>query len=122
MKPLDAYNKVNTSTLSGRELEAHVLTKAAMALKEVKDNWDTPQRDQLLEVAVRYNQRVWSLFQGEILSENSQLPRELKENLINLSNFIDIRLLEIMAKPQKDKLDIVININLNIAAGLKGAV
>ena len=32
------------ATQSGREIEAAVLTKAAVKLKECQDNWDAPDR------------------------------------------------------------------------------
>ncbi|MCP4689490.1 MAG: flagellar biosynthesis regulator FlaF [Desulfobacterales bacterium] len=106
--------------MSGRDVEARVLTKAAVKLKECQDKWDTDERDALLDEALMYNQRIWSIFQAELTRKDNPLPRQLKENLLNLSVFIDKRIFEVMAFPDFDKLTTVININNNIAAGLRG--
>lgn len=114
-----AYESVDKSTMSGRDVEAAVLTKAALKLKECQDNWDTHDRDEKLDVALKFNQRIWSLFQGELAKEDNPLPTELKANLLSLSAFIDRRIFETMAYPTPDKLTIIININNNLAAGLR---
>jgi flagellar protein FlaF len=118
--PLDAYQSVESTTLEGRELEASVLTKAALRLQEVKQRWDTPDRDQLLDEALRYNQRIWTFFQAEVLQDDNPLPVEIKRNILQLSTFVDRRIFDVMAYPSANKLDALININKGIAAGLRG--
>jgi flagellar protein FlaF len=121
-KPLDAYKKTEQQTVSGRHLEARVLTKCALALKECQENWDTwepEDRDSRLDAALKYNQLIWSVFQGELARDDNPMPREIRENLLNLSIFIDKRILEVRAFPDPAKLNPIIDINLNIAAGLK---
>jgi flagellar protein FlaF len=115
---IEAYRNVQKATLSGRELEASVLIKAAHLLKECKDNWDEPDRAQRLDHALRYNQKLWSFFQAELSRPDHPMPKKLREDLLSLSLFIDKRTFEIMASPSPEKLEILININLNIAAGL----
>ncbi|TWJ18877.1 flagellar biosynthesis regulator FlaF [Geobacter argillaceus] len=116
---INAYTTVQTENLSGRELEAHVLTKAGMRLKQVVDNWNAPEREEKLTEAIRYNQKVWSFFQAELSDPENPLPRNLKEDILNLSLFIDKRLFEVLAYPSPEKLQIVIDINFNLAAGLR---
>lgn len=118
--PLDAYQSVEKSTLSGRELEASVLTKAALKLQQVQQDWDAADRDARLDEALKYNQRVWSFFQSEVSQAENPLPAEIKQNILALSVFVDRRIFEVMAYPAPEKLDILININRNIAAGLRG--
>ena len=120
VNPIDAYQAVEKETLSGRALEASVLTKAAQRLRLVQENWQQPDLDALLEEVLRYNQRIWSLFQAELTQPENELPAEIKANLLNLSMFVDKRTFEVMAYPAPEKLDVLININLNIAAGLRG--
>jgi flagellar protein FlaF len=117
---LAAYKTVQKITSSGREIEALVLTRAAQILAEVQNNWDAPDRDELLDEALRYNQRIWSIFQGELLKEDNPLPRQLRADILSLSAFIDRRIFEVMASPDPGKLNVIVNINLNIAAGLRG--
>ena len=117
--PTQAYESVNNSTMSGREIEAAVLTKAARKLKECQDAWDADNHDAKLDTALKFNQRIWSIFQGELAREDNPLPRKLKVDLLSLSAFIDRRIFEIIANPSPEKLTIIININNNIAAGLR---
>jgi flagellar protein FlaF len=115
----DTYASIDKEGMSQRELEASVLTKAGMMLKKCQDNWDNPDLDAQLEEAVRYNQKVWSFFQSELSMPDNPLPKNLREDILNLSLFVDKRLFEVLAYPEPKKLDIVISINLNLAAGLR---
>ncbi|MFN3480501.1 MAG: flagellar biosynthesis regulator FlaF [Thermodesulfovibrionales bacterium] len=115
---IEAYREVQKKTMSGRELEASVLIKAAHKLKHCKDNWDSQDLQERLDEALKYNQRLWSFFQAELSRPDNPLPKKLREDLLSLSIFIDKRIFEIMVSPSPEKLDILININLNIAAGL----
>ena len=117
--PIETYESVNKSTASGREIEAAVLSKAAKKLKECQYNWDAPDRADRLDQAIRYNQRIWSILQAELDKDENPLPGEIKINLLRLSAFIDQRSLDIMAYPEPQKLNIIIDINNNIAAGLR---
>ena len=42
---VNAYTAIHKESLSGRELEASVLSRAGLMLKSVKDNWNAPDRD-----------------------------------------------------------------------------
>ena len=117
--PLEAYQTVDKTTMSGRETEARVLTQAALKLQECQGNWDAEDRDEKLDEALKYTQRIWSVFQGELAKPDNPLPRQLKINLLRLSSFIDKRIFEAMSYPSPEKLTAVININRNIAAGLR---
>ena len=117
--PVNAYTTQQKENLSGRELEASVLSRAGLMLKSVKDNWGAPDRDQKLLEAVKFNQKVWSFFQAELSDPENPLPKNLREDILNLSIFIDKRLFEVLAYPDPEKLAIVIDIDFNIAAGLR---
>ena len=117
--PLQAYDTVNKKTMPGREIEAAVLTKAARKLKDCQESWDTENRDEKLSEALKFNQLVWSIFQGELNKEDNPLNRKLRADLLRLSAFVDRRIFETIADPSPAKLNIVISINNNIAAGLR---
>ena len=119
--PLEAYQTVDRTTMSGREVEARVLSQAALKLKNCQNNWDAEDRDAKLDEALKYNQRIWSIFQGELAKEDNPLPKQLKQDLLSLGAFIDRRIFDTMAFPAPEKLTVVININQNIAAGLRGS-
>ncbi|MBW2370154.1 MAG: flagellar biosynthesis regulator FlaF [Deltaproteobacteria bacterium] len=119
--PVEAYQDVEKATISGRETEARVLNKAAQKLKNCQDNWDAVDREEKLDEALRFNQRIWSIFQGELSRDVNPLPKQLRRDLLRLSAFIDRRIFETMAYPSAEKLTAVININNNIAAGLRAS-
>lgn len=116
---VNAYTSMQKEHLSGRELEASVLSRAGMMLKQVQENWNEPGRDQKLLEAIKFNQKVWSFFQAELSDPENPLPKKLREDILNLSIFIDKRLFEVLAYPEPEKLAIVIDIDFNIAAGLR---
>jgi flagellar biosynthesis activator protein FlaF len=115
---LAAYRNMQRSTMSERELEASVLTQAALKLKDCQDNWEVCDNSKLDE-ALRYNQLIWTIFQSELAKESNPLPKKIKEDILSLSIFTDKRTFDIMAYPAPEKLTAIININLNIAAGLR---
>jgi flagellar biosynthesis activator protein FlaF len=118
---MEAYQKVQKSCSTAREVEAAVLTKAALKLKTCQANWSAIDRDQVLREALGFNQQIWNIFQGELLKSENPLPRQVREDILNLSAFIDKRALEVMAFPAPEKLTALIDINLNLAAGLRGS-
>jgi flagellar protein FlaF len=116
---LEAYRTVQKTSTSGREIEAIALTNAAMKLKECQNKWENPNRDDMLHKAVRYNQMIWSMFQSELFKKDNPLPKQLRQYILSLGVFIDKRLIDSLAFPSPEKLNIVININLSLAAGLR---
>ncbi|HET6466385.1 MAG TPA: flagellar biosynthesis regulator FlaF [Nitrospiria bacterium] len=118
--PIKAYENVERATIPGRELEASVLIRAAALLKHCQDNWKGDILDDNLRDALVYNQKVWSIFQGELVRPDHPLPLSLRQDILRLSLFIDQRILDIMASPSPEKLNVIIQINQNLAAGLRG--
>lgn len=117
--PLDLYRKVEKETLSGRDLEASVLLKAAQKLLAARHRLASAKDVETLDEALRYNQRLWTLFQSELAAPENPLPQPLKENLLALIGFIDRRTFALMADPIPERIDVLIEINRNIASGLQ---
>jgi len=92
-----------------------------MLLKECKEKWNGEGHFKRLDEALRFNQRIWTIFQDEMIREDNPLPVEIRQNILNLSLFIDKRIIEVMREPDPEKLNILIGINLNIAQGLRGS-
>lgn len=121
--PYNVYKKAEEKSLAGKDLEVAVLVKGARLLKECQRKWETYTQKQLLmelAEACKYNQRIWAVFQTEALQEDNPMPVQLKRNIILLAGYIDKRLLDVLAYPNPKKLTQVIDININIAAGLRG--
>jgi flagellar protein FlaF len=118
---LETYRTVQKTTMSDREIEASVLAKAAAKLQYCRDNWSAEDRQARLDEALKFNQLMWSIFQGELAKTDHPMPKKLREDILSLGAFIDKRIFEVMAYPTPEKLTIIININLNLAAGLRGS-
>jgi flagellar biosynthesis activator protein FlaF len=118
---INAYKQTIKSTLSGRELEASILSKAARLLRVCQEEWNEEGHFARLDEALVFNQRIWTIFQDELIREDNPLPSQLKGDILRLSLFVDKRIVEVMNDPSPDKLDVIININQNIAAGLRGS-
>lgn len=116
-----SYQAVEKGTSSERDTEARVLTQGALKLIDCQKKWNTPGHGDLLNSALRYNQRVWTIFQVEASKPDNPLPDDIKKNILQLSRFIDQRIFDIMAFPTPEKMNIIITINQNIAAGLRGS-
>ena len=54
------------------------------------------------------------------MKADNPLPKQLKQDILSLSSFIDKRILEVMGNPAPERLGIIIKLNLNLAAGLRG--
>ncbi len=118
---LDAYRSAQASNMSGREIEAAALTRCALLLDDCRKHWAAPDRPEKLAEALRTNQVVWSILQSELVKPDNPLPADIRNNILTLSLFIDNRIIDLMANPQPERLKIIIDINLNLAAGLRGS-
>ena len=116
---INAYQHVQKETMSGRETEARVLAQAALKLKKCQENWDSETRRTDLEEAFEYNSQVWSIFQTELTKPDHPMDKELRQNILNLSVFIEKKIYETRAYPAPEKLTAIININNSLAAGLR---
>ncbi len=125
-KPLNPYaqaagaygDNAQKHTPDQRELEGRILLKSASMLAALQNDWDnvTPE---LLEETLKYNRQIWLIFYDTALENpEGNRPNDLRSNIINLANFIFKREMDVMAKPEKQKLDILVSINREIAAGL----
>jgi flagellar biosynthesis activator protein FlaF len=116
--PAQAYARTAQQTLQGRDLEAHVLLKSAARLQGIRDNWDARRDD--LEAALLANRKIWTIFVSSMSAEDCQMPAMIRSNIINLGMFIFNRSIQLAVEPRPQQLDSLIDINRNIAAGLRG--
>lgn len=112
-----AYQQVAQQTVSPRVLEANLLSRAATQLQIVRDNWDTKRHE--LRDALLFNRKLWNIFLTSVTGEDSQLPTKLRENIANLGLFVMKQTLSMQDDPVPQKLDTLININRELAAGLR---
>lgn len=116
-KKINAYQTHTKTTETVQETEAAVLEKAAFCLENAQR---APEDHGVFEDALQFNQQVWTAIQS-VLDDNNQLPPEIVANLMSLSIFIDRQLARALVTEDRDMLSAVININRNIASGLRDA-
>lgn len=99
-----------------RQTEAWALTEAARRLREAQQA-DPFDAGRFLD-ALRLNWRLWTIFQAELCSPECQVPMDIRRNMLALSNFVDKTTVGLLANPQPEKANVLININRELAAGL----
>jgi flagellar protein FlaF len=113
----NAYATASKTGLSGRELEASLLIRAAAQLQSVRDDWDA--RKQGLDEALAYNRKLWTVLATAATEPDNPLPEPVKQDLSRLAVFIFKRTLDLMIEPDAAKVEPLISINRNVAAGLR---
>ena len=112
-----AYQQVGKQTVAPRVLEANLLSKSAAQLQRIRDDWDNSSHG--LQAALVFNRRLWNVFISSVTKEESKLPRELRQNVANLGLFVMKHTVTVQSRPEPRKLDVLININRELAAGLR---
>jgi flagellar protein FlaF len=113
------YASTAQKTSSPRDLEADLLIKAAAQLQSVCDDWTN--RSPELDAALLYNRRLWTIFATSATRPENPLPKQIKQNIANLSIFIFNQTINIQTDPSPEKVPALISINREVAAGLRGA-
>jgi flagellar protein FlaF len=108
------------STTDPRMLEGQILLKAAMKIEDLQTRMKNGENIDFREIGdvLDYNQKLWTVFVSDAGDPAHPLPQEIKNNIASLGLFIFKRTIEVRANPEPGKLQILININRNIAAGL----
>ncbi len=112
-----AYSSIAKKTGNPRELEADLLLEAAARLQAVREGWDKKRTD--LEAALINNRRLWSIFVTSATSADNPLPAPVRQNIANLGLFVFKQTIALQIDPKPDNLVSLININRELAAGLR---
>ncbi|TAK99226.1 MAG: flagellar biosynthesis regulatory protein FlaF [Rhodospirillaceae bacterium] len=111
-----AYQQQQKRNLSPREVEAMAFTKAALMLEDAKKHIDNITE---YSKALRFNHLLWTIIQADLTDPENQLPPEIKANVMSLSIFVDKQTTKALRSTTVNDLDVLININRNLAAGLR---
>ncbi len=114
---VNKYGKQAKETPDQRELEGQLLLKAANEIQKLHDRWDEATPEDLDNI-LNYNRKLWMVFFDTALENPDSRPVDLRNNIVNLCNFIFKRSIDILSQPSKEKLRVLIDINRQIAAGL----
>jgi flagellar protein FlaF len=114
---MNAYARVSQTALSPRELEATVLMKAATRLQGIRDNWEAKSAE--LGDALRFNQKLWTILATSVTDRDSQVPPDIRQQIVDLALFIFQHTIDVQIEPEPQKLAVLVNINRELAAGLR---
>jgi len=118
----NTYSKVQKETVSGRDLEARVLSKASVLLKRILETPAGPERERSLNEGVRFNLRVWDVFQADWENPECALAQNTRTDLLRLSVYVHKTSLEVLAYGAPEKINSLINIDDRLVAGLSTPV
>jgi flagellar protein FlaF len=113
-----AYARAANTTVSPREIEARALLKAARQLHEVATDWTGA--DERMRAALLFNRKLWSILMSAVMEDDNPQPREIRQNIANIGIFVMKQTSEMQISPDPSKLQCLIDINRNLAAGLSG--
>lgn len=117
-----AYAKIANEVADPRELEARLLLDAAAKLQAVLDRWDSKASPRVgpngLAEALLYNRRLWLIFIDAVMSDQNELPVEIRQNILNLSVFVMGETYSLMTAPKPHHAANLIKINRALSAGL----
>jgi flagellar protein FlaF len=114
----NVYARVAKTGQAPREIEASVLLNAASRLQAISDSWSTKQAE--LNEALTYNRKIWTVLSTAVTEDSNPLPLPVKQNIASLALFIFNRTIANLVDPTPEKLKVLISINREIAAGLRG--
>lgn len=112
-----AYGTVAQQTASPRDLEAQLLLKAASRLQAVHDHWERQKSN--LDSALLFNRKLWTVFLTSATSKENPLPADVRQNVANIGIFVMNQTIAMMGNPRREQLPSLININRELAAGLR---
>ena len=114
-----AYSATAQKTANPREVEADLLLDAAARLQAIRDGWD--ERKNELSAALLNNRRLWSIFISTVTNPDNPLPTQVRQNIANLGLFVLNHTIKLEARPEPSRLDVLISINREVAAGLRAS-
>ena len=114
-----AYRITAKQIASPRDLEADLLLKAASRLQAIRDAWDGAKSG--LDDALLYNRKLWSIFLTSATGDDCALPTDVRRNVANLGLFVMKQTVSMISDPKPERLNSLININRELAAGLRGS-
>jgi flagellar protein FlaF len=86
-------------------------------MQRIRENWALADAE--LPSALRFNRKLWNIFLNSATREDNPLPAAIRQNIANLGLFVLKQTIKVEARPEPGRLDVLININREIAAGLR---
>jgi flagellar protein FlaF len=114
-----AYQTMAKRTGSPRDLEANLLSKSALNMQRIRENWELADAE--LPSVLKFNRKLWNVFLNSATKDDNPLPASIRQNIANLGLFVLNHTIKLEARPEPSRLDVLININREVAAGLRAS-
>lgn len=114
---MNGYARIQRETISGRQLEREVFQRITARLKST--NLDEPGGMAARAKALCENRQLWTTLAIDLATEGNVCPPEVKASLLSLAAFVETTTARALAGDAS--IDILVEINENIARGLSGA-
>lgn len=114
-----AYQTVAKRTGNPRDLEANLLSRSATNLQRIRENWQLADAE--LPVALKFNRKLWNVFLNSAMRDDNPMPAAIRQNIANLGLFVLNHTMKVEVRPEPARLDVLITINREVAAGLRSA-
>lgn len=85
----------------------------------VNQRWDSPGRENLLGEALEASREVWKDIQRALSDHNSDIPLEIRNNLLIVSVYAESKLEELAQSPDQEKLASLIELTRSLAMSLR---
>ena len=112
----NAYQQAQKLAITPSAAESASLSRAAVLLEQAKSN---VKDFKAYSTALNFNQKFWTILQADLTSDGNRLPVELRGDLLSLSVFINKQTVKALSDPNPEHLDVLIDINRNVAQGLR---
>lgn len=103
-----------TAVLSNFEEDALCLTQAAVGMSQALAQND----EAALAAALETNLKVWTAIKTLVTQKDNRLPEDIRTNLTRLADYTAKVIFDISADRRAQKIETLINANLQIAEGL----
>ena len=113
-----AYARMAQTTANPRERDAQMLLRAAARFAAA--HTATPFDRAGARAAAEFNHKLWTVFHSAVSRPENPLDATTKENLRNIALFVMRRSSMVEVDPKPELLPALIDINRNIAEGLRG--
>lgn len=108
-----------TTSADPREIEARALIRSNKQMQALQAKWDSGITAEELNEVLTFNRQIWMMFVDTAIENTGDgHTLELRNNIANLGAFIFKHTIDILSNPKKEKLDILIELNREIAGGL----
>lgn len=112
-------SSAKNTTANPREIEARALLRSCKQMQALQAKWDSGISAEELNEALTFNRQIWMMFVDTAIENTGEGHTvALRNNILNLGTFIFKHTIEVLANPKKEKLDILIELNREIAGGL----